>query len=184
MCIRDRYKSDLSLALQAKAKGAPPLTFYHIRSLAGRHSVSIRSMICALHRHALLDETQCGIAVMRVAKNAYTGKDVGLRIRQIACPTWGFILPNKRVSRLGFAQAADVFDNCISQQTHVTKETILVWLNSEYFKIKYPQKWIREYPLSTTCAYTPVDVNNEGRYLVTIWSWPPSVSSDILSNAH
>jgi hypothetical protein len=155
--------------------GGPRLTYQHIRSMAARLAVSIRFVVSVLHRHKLLDEVACGIAIMRVSPNRETGELTALRIWQMACPSWGFVIPNRRVSRQGFMSASDVYGSAASQTTEVRSETLLVWKQSAELTVSETKKRWTKTRLMTNCAYTPVDVRDEGRYLVAVWSWPRDV---------
>lgn len=148
----------------------PRLTFQHLRVLAGVHGISIRCLISILHRHELLRIAECGIAVMRVGPNRVTGKEVGLRIWQRACPPWGYIATNQRAERQGFACATDVLKTERDQHTSLREESLVVKLADARPEHPGP-KW-HQVPLVTRVAYTPVDVKGEGRYLVAVWPWP------------
>jgi hypothetical protein len=185
LLLRDEKIKQISLALVEESwtprereaardvwtAGGPRLTYQHIRALAARVSLSIRFVVSMLHRHSVLDEAACGVSIMRVSPNRETGELRALRVWQIACPSWGFIIPNRRVIRQGFSAASDIYDSVGSQNTEVRAETLFVRTKNTDSTILVQNRW-SETRLKTNCAYTPVDVRDEGRYLVAIWSWP------------
>jgi hypothetical protein len=154
---------------RSEGLGSPPrLTFQHLRVLAGRLDVSIRCLISGLYRHSLLDEAACGLAVMRVSPNRVTGQQTALRIWQMARPSWGFVILNQRVARQGFLHADEVYKAGQPLDTELRMEELRVFSGSA----REERPKTREQVLATVCAYTPVDVQDEGRYLVAIWTWP------------
>lgn len=156
----------------------PPLadlSFIHVRALARRHRISIRACIAAIDRTRLLDAAQVGIAVMRYGPNRYTNHEPTVRVWQAARPSWGYIVRNQRASKQGFGQALLQLNDGIDQVTSVCDETLrLRWRNPDG-----QPAWITAQH-HTHCAYTPVDVTQEGRYLVAAWFWPqcPPTAAD------
>jgi hypothetical protein len=104
---------------------------------------------------------------MRVSPNRETGELTALRVWQIACPSWGFVIPNRRVIRQGFMMANDVYESAVSQSTEARVETLLVRTQNKESSRSGGNRW-NEARLKTTCAYTPVDVRHEGRYLEAV----------------
>jgi hypothetical protein len=145
----------------------PRLTFQHIRALAGRFDVSMRCLISGLYKHPLMDQAACGLVVMRMCANRVTGQQVGLRIWQMARTSWGFVILNQRVARQGFLNAADVCHGGRTGQTVFFNERLRVTLEGGGAGGHRNER----VELPTVCAYTPVDVQQEGRYVVAIWSW-------------
>lgn len=156
-----------SLAARHAPSSLEQLTYWHLRRLAARSRLSIRLVIHALDHHPLLDSARMGIAVFRELPNQWTGREAGLRLWQHARPSWGHIISNKRANKQGFASARPVFDEVADQETVVVSERLELWRR----QIATRTKWER-IPTDTQCAYTPVDVKGEGRYLVAIWRWP------------
>src|SRR5207248_2816053 len=95
-----------------------------------------------------------------------------LRIWQVACPQWGFAISNRRAIRQGFRHAAEVYDTAAGLETILKPENLQLQVRPPHPRTSDRQLW-RECSLSTVCAYTPVDVRQEGRYLVAVWAWPP-----------
>jgi len=156
-----------SLASKLDPPSVRRLTYFHLRHLASRHHISVRAVLTALDRHPLLDEVECGIAVFRHIANVHTGRERTLRLWQSSRPSWGHVLANRRATRQGFDAAPEVFDTGSNQETVVRHERLLLRVHRPQNTPKWPVE-----PLSAACAYTPVDVVTEGRYLVAIWHWP------------
>jgi hypothetical protein len=169
------FEGDRQAAERVWAAEGPRLTYQHIRALAGRLALSIRFVISMLHRHHMMDEAACGMSIMRFSPNRETGVLSALRVWQIACPSWGFVIPNRRVIRQGFLAADEIYNGAVSQSTEVRMETLLVRTQNKESTPFGRKRW-NEMRLRTACAYTPVDVRDEGRYLVAIWSWPKGAS--------
>lgn len=144
------------------------LTFWHIRALAQRHGISMRMVVAALDRHPLLDEVRIGIAILKRMPNPATSHDVGLRVWQRARPTWGFLVPNQRAVKQGFVSAGASFDRGENQMTVTVGERLRLKYSCPNEEVKWPVR-----TTTATCAYTPVDVKSEGRYLLVAWPWPP-----------
>lgn len=143
------------------------LTYLHIRSLAQKHRITIRATIRALDRHPILDKAKTGISVFRYSSNQWTGIEKGLRLWNFARPSWGHVIKNQRVIKQGFEKASTIFENGLNQNIELANENLIL-------KERLPENkpaW-RKSIIQTVCAYTPVDVKNEGRYLVAIWHWP------------
>ncbi len=159
--------SEQEIITQLKPKEVRALTFWHIRALAQRHGISMRMVVVALDRHPLLDEVGFGAAILKRMPNPATSHDVGLRVWQRARPSWGFLVPNQRAIKQGFICAGAIFDRGENQKTVPVKEQLQLKYSCPREKIKW-QVRVTE----TTCAYTPVDVKSEGRYLLVMWPWP------------
>lgn len=153
--------------LKQSGLGGDQLTYLHLRRLAAGHRISTRLVIVALDRHPLLDEFETGIAVFREHANQWTGRERFLRLWQYARPSWGHVISNKRAHKQGFAAAQGIYDDVVDQETVVAEEQLELWRTQEGEKKKWKRTKVR-----TSCAYTPVDVKGEGRYLVGIWRWP------------
>lgn len=143
------------------------LTYSHIRSLAQKHRITIRATIRALDRHPILDNAKIGISVIRYSSNQWTGIEKGLRLWNFARPSWGHVIKHQRVLKQGFEKASTIFENGKNQNIEIANEKLILRERSPENK----PAW-RESIIQTVCAYTPVDVKNEGRYLVAIWHWP------------
>ena len=156
-----------ALVSQIEPRELRRLTYWHIRSLAQRHGISMRMVVMALDRHPLLDEVCFGIAVLKQMPNPATLRDIGLRVWQCARPDWGYLVARQRAVKQGFSFAETVFANGAHQEAVVYNERLRIKYSCPSEKIKWPTCLIE-----TTCAYTPVDVGSEGRYLVVMWPWP------------
>jgi hypothetical protein len=155
-----------SLPARLAPFGLDQMTYWHLRRLAARYRLSTRLVIHALDHHSLLDDSATGIAVFRELPNQWTGREACLRLWQHARPSWGHIISNKRASKQGFASARGVYDETADQETVVVSERLDLWRSQENEK----SKWKR-IATDTQCAYTPVDVKGEGRYLIAMWRW-------------
>jgi hypothetical protein len=142
------------------------LSFLHLRALAQRSHISIRLAVSALDRHQLLDEAECGIAILRRMPNLATGQDLALRVMIRARPSWGFLVKNQRASKQGFSRAQDVFESAKSQETITQEEHLCLRFATDQARPRWALRIV-----SVPCAYTAVDVQTEGRYLVAIWPW-------------
>jgi hypothetical protein len=158
---------DREAILQFCPKELSSLTFWHIRALAQRYGISMRMVIAALDRHPILDRIGFGISTFRRMSNPVTLKDVGLRVSQYARPSWGFLIPNQRVFKQGFLSAGSIFDRGENQWTVTVAERLCLKNICGDRQVKWALRNIE-----TTCAYTPIDVKSEGRYLLVIWPWP------------
>src|SRR6266508_6970816 len=134
------------------ADGGPPLTYWHVRALAGRYRISVRAAIAALDHAPVLNELVCGIAVFRYAPNQWTGRETTHRVWQVARPIWGHLVLNQRASKQGFEHAAECYDNGKNQITELREERLLAKC-----KPTTRSRWQRQ-TLHTVVAYTPVDV--------------------------
>lgn len=143
------------------------ITYEHIRELARNQGISIRMAVSLLDRHPLMSELSIGIAILKKMPNPATGQDEVLRVFMRARPKWGFLILNQAAEKQGFEKAREVLDRGKNQSTIVCDERL---------RLRYRNTWpgarwvIRE--IRTVCAYTPVDVSDEGRYIVAIWNWP------------
>lgn len=154
---------------------APALTYEHLSALARKYEMSVRGIISALDRMPIMDEVMCGVAVFAYKANRSTGQETGHRVWQAARPTWGHVISNQRADKQGFAQVGELFDIGRSRESIVCNETLrLNWRTTG------DRKW-RMHIFQSDVAYIPVDVKNEGRYVVAIWSWPavPPAHSDL-----
>jgi hypothetical protein len=142
-------------------------TFYHLRALARMHGISIRLVIAALDRHRLLDELGIGVVVIRNMPNPATRLEVGMRIWQRACPSWGYLIRNQRAAKQGFRSVDDAYRTLSPQRTAVFQEQ----LRLSFRNPTAGRRWFSR-EIKTMCAYTAVDVVREGRYVVAIWHWP------------
>ena len=162
--LRPREQDTVS---QLTPKELRRLTFWHIRALAQRHAISMRMVVVALDRHPLLDEVEFGLAILRRMPNPATSHDIGLRVWQRATPSWGFLVPNQRAVKQGFISAEKIFDRSGNQDTFTVQERLRLKYSCPNQEVKWPI-----HTKTTTCAYTPVDVKSEGRYLLVMWPWP------------
>jgi hypothetical protein len=143
------------------------LTFEHIREIARRRSISIRMVVALLDRHPLLSQLETGIAILRNMPNASTMRDEDLRVFMRARPSWGYLVQNQRAVKQGFVAARSVFEQGDNQKG----VNLIESLRLRYRSTTAGVRWIiRE--VETNCAYTPVDVVGEGRYLLVVWNWP------------
>jgi hypothetical protein len=159
-----RAKEATSVDIMLKA-GAPFLSYWHVKAIARRYGISIRATILALDRMPILDEVGCGAAILRHVPNQWTGREAGHRVWQYARPSWGHVLFNQRVSKQGFVQAARVYDR---GENHVSE------LHTEHLLLKWRRAKASGWELrrfETPVVYTPIDVENEGRYIMAIWKW-------------
>jgi hypothetical protein len=152
--------------MKLQRNGGPPLTYWHLRALAGRYGISIRAVIGTLNRHPVVNELACGVAVLRYAPNQWTGREAGHRVWQGARPIWGHLVFNQRASKQGFHHAAERYDNGIDQVPELREERLSLKCKPQ------PDAHWKQQNYQTMVAYTPVDVKDEGRYLVAIWKWP------------
>ena len=146
------------------------LTFQHLCALAGTRHWSIRRTIAWLDGNPMLDVVEAGIAVLRVGPNRYRGSHRALRVWQTAVPSWGFMASNQRASSAGFSAAEHAFEHVDDRKLWPRKESLSVKENCRLLGLASRRKF-RERLLDTTCGYVPVDVKDEGRYLLVIWSW-------------
>lgn len=143
------------------------LTYFHIRAIAVRYKISMRLVITALDRHPLLNEAQAGIVVFRRMANPATGRDTDLRVWLRARPSWGFVILRQRAAKQGFVHAAEVYERGADQRTISADEQLLLRMHCPDGAVRWPEEI-----LSVPCAYTSVDVNTEGRYVLATWPWP------------
>jgi len=160
-------ESEQETVSQLKPKELRPLTFWHVRALARRHGISMRMAVVALDRHPILDEVSFGISILKRMPNPATSHDVGLRVWQRARPSWGFLVSNQRAIKQGFISAGTIFDRGQNQKTLTARERLRLRFSCPNEQVKWPVR-----TTETTCAYTPVDVKSEGRYLLVMWPWP------------
>lgn len=158
--------SERELVAQLESNGLHRLSYWHIRALARHYNISIRMVVAALDHHPLLDEVCCGIGIFKRMPNPATSSEIALRVWQRACPQWGYLPRNQRVTKQGFDSADRVYSLQKDQETVVYDERLRLRFASRKGSVKWPIKTV-----DTVCAYTPVDVISEGRYLLAIWPW-------------
>ncbi len=150
------------------------ITIQHLYVVAGMYRSSIRSTISWLHRSEALNVALCGIGVFRVAVHPRPrdtkDNDPALRLWQIALPPWGFLPLYRRACMSGFRMASEAFDNVENRKTWWAEEQLKVAENCEVLNIPSRNRF-RWRSLQTEVAYVPIDVTNEGRYLIAIWDW-------------
>jgi hypothetical protein len=161
LSIRDH---ELTAALHAA--GGPRLSYWHVRALAARYGISIRATIRALDRTPVLSELACGLAVLRYAPNQWTGREHSHRVWQTARPSWGHLIFNQRAAKQGFDHAAACYDDGKSQVSELRQEELTLQRRS------CPGARWRQQRFIAMVSYTPIDVKEEGRYLLAIWDWP------------
>lgn len=147
-------------------------TLQHLYTLARMRHSSIRRTIGWLHKSEMLTTLETSIGVMRVAVNKKTGEDRSLRLWRLASPAWGFLPTNEYAVKLGFSLAPDAFERVPAMRVWAQPESLAVKENCDLLGISSPTRW-RWRVLNANCAYTPVDVEGEGRYLLAIWTWHP-----------
>ena len=138
-----------NLVSQLKLKEPRTLSFWHIRALAQRHRISMRMTVVALDRHSLLDELECGIAILRQMPNPATSDDVCLRVWQRARPSWGYLIRNQRATKQGFLSAETVFEWGENQKSVTVEERLRLKYFCPNEKVKWPV-----HTTATTCVYT------------------------------
>ena len=154
------------LIAELEFKKLHQLSYWHIRALARHYNISIRMVVVALDHHPLLDQVCCGIGIFKRMPNPTTSLEPALRVWQCARPQWGYLAGNQRVAKQGFSSAEKVYSFQKNQETVVYDEQLRLRFASLRGPVKWPMKII-----DAACAYTPVDVTSEGRYLFVIWRW-------------
>jgi hypothetical protein len=141
-------------------------SFIHLRALARHYKITLRLLVRALDRHAMLNEAGMGIAIFRDMVNPNTGHERALRIYQRACPAWGYVICRQRATKQGFGEAETVWRDGSNQMTVFVSEKLRLRRYSD----QGGPRWLTQ-ELDALCAYTPVDVKTEARYLLAIWPW-------------
>ena len=159
--------SEKELAQRLGPKEVQRLTFFHLREIARRYRMSIRMVIAMLDRHPLLSEIEIGMVIFRRMPNPKTSEDTDIRAWMRARPNWGFVVLNQRAVKQGFTGVRSVFERGESQEPVCAEETLELRCLFPNAKVKWQPRAI-----ATTCVYTPVDVDGEGRYVVAVWHWP------------
>jgi hypothetical protein len=157
---------DKKLVAQLESEKLHRLSYWHIRALARHYNISIRMVIAALDHHLLLNEVCCGIGIFKRMPNPATSSEIALRVWQRACPQWGYLPNFQRITKQGFDSADRVYSHQNDQETVVFHERLRLRFASQKGSVKWPMRTV-----DTVCAYTPVDVISEGRYLFAIWQW-------------
>ena len=168
-------ESTLKMAVVVQEKTGFRVTFQHLYTLANQRKSSIRRTIAWLDGSSALAEAEVAITVFRVAShpNPSRTKAPGpvLRVWQTAVPSWGLVPYYRRAHSAGFKCATDAFDHVEDKKTWVSEEKVVVQENTEVLGIESKTRY-RQQRIDTICAYIPIDVSGEGRYLIAIWRWP------------
>lgn len=159
-------EGERSLVARISDPTARQFTFWHLCAIARRHGVSIRLVISALRKHPVLDKLMIGIAVIRRMLNPATRTDIALRIWQTTFPSWGFVVSRQTAAKQGFLSATSTFDRATNLETKLCLEDLRLKRLSSTGKGRWGAQ-----RLNSLCAYTPVDVEHEGRYLVVVRPW-------------
>lgn len=157
-------KLDVAPRSELNALGAEAddlISYYHLCALAKRHGISVRMAAMALNNHPLLNQLRCIVSVFRHSVNRSSKKEPGLRLLFQARPPDCYLTPNQRVMKQGFLAAEAAYRDAQSSSLTLATETISVW----QLRANRVPRWVQR-PYSTPCLYTPVDVRNEGRFLL------------------
>lgn len=155
------------------------ITIQHLYTLAGMYRTSIRHSISWLHNSEALRSAECGIAVIRLAAHPHPKRtknsEPSLRIWQTALPPWGFLPRYRRAVTSGFRRAAEAYEKVENRKTWTVNEELNVSENCEVLGIASRLKFRRR-KLNSPCAYVPIDVKEQGRFLVAFWQWEAPTS--------
>ena len=153
-----------------RARGGPILTIHHLAHLARAHKVSVRQIVSRLRGGTLLARTSTAVLIYRQIENQHTLRDKGIRLWQKALPPWGFIPWNQRAWKHGITDLLDIYLTGKNFQTkfHTQREIRVKVQTPTFGHCQYKSEFLCD----VVCATTPVDVDAEGRYLVTMFSWP------------
>ena len=153
-----------------RAEGGPAMTFYHLVEIARVERLSIRHVISRLRGTSLLAKTKTAILVYRQMTNQFTLQEKGIRLWQSAMPPWGFVPKNQRAWRHGMTGLLDVYltGKHFTTAFHTESQLHVKERNTVPEGRQFTEKTL----LEVRCATTPVDVSSEGRFLVTMFTWP------------
>lgn len=150
----------------------PGFTLKMLFKLSGSLRVSLNALLPQLHHSRILDEAETGFILSEESFNPKSGGELGLRVKAVALPSWGFIPNHIRLSRIGLLSAIANLSRLRRRQTVWWEDTLFVRQKQGSGDSAAHARWKDGVQLKS-CGEHAIDSTFLGnKVLITSFQWP------------